>query len=452
MSSVYYTDKELAVQFAYHTHSAILECRIGANSNVMPLQILGLNHNTASVEIRERVVYAGDDVPRALRSLMALEGVDEAVLLSTCNRTEFYIVTSDSGRERLQSWLQVDRELDPLCCDTLFTLQDDQAIRHIFRVACGLDSMVLGEPQILGQLKDAFRHAQQAKTLGPKLSLLFQHTFAVAKKIRTDTEIGASPVSVASAAVNLAGQFFAGFKKHTALLVGAGVTIELVAKHLHKRQIGRLFVANRNVERARDLAHQFGGFALPLSEIEGTLPEADILITSTAASEPIITLQQMKAAIKARKHKPIFAVDIAVPRDIEAGVADLNDVYLYTIDDLDKVILEGQGNREAAAVEAHRLLDEEIVRYTNIERSKEVVPVIAALREKTESLCGEVNAQARRRLARGESAEDAVEYATAALMKKILHNPSVRLRKAGEASDQELIDAARELFGIRKDS
>jgi len=416
----------------------------------MPLQILGLNHNTAPVEIREQVVFAGDETPRALESLMALEGVDEAVLLSTCNRTEFYVMTSDDGRARLQSWLQVDRRLDPSFSDSLFALQGDEAIRHIFRVACGLDSMVLGEPQILGQLKDAFRQAQQSDALGRKLSLLFQHTFAVAKKIRTDTEIGASPVSVASTAVNLASQFFSGFKKHTALLVGAGVTIELVAKHLHKREIGRLFVANRSVERARALAGQFGGFALPLSEIEGTLPEADILITSTAATEPVVTLEQVKAAIKVRKRKPIFAVDIAVPRDIEASVGDLSDVYLYTIDDLDKVILEGQGNRQAAAVEANRLLDEEISRYASIERSKQVVPVIAAMRENSELLCRDVNAQARRRLARGESPEDTVEYATAALMKKLLHKPSVTLRKAGERSDQDLIDAARRLFGLDK--
>ena len=417
----------------------------------MPLQILGLNHNTAPVEIREQVVFAGDDLPRALKSLMGLDGVDEAVLLSTCNRTEFYVITNDGGRERLQSWLQNDRSLDPSFGNSLFTLEGDAAIRHIFRVACGLDSMVLGEPQILGQLKDAFRHAQRSDALGQKLSLLFQHTFAVAKKIRTDTEIGASPVSVASAAVNLASQFFAGFKKHTALLVGAGVTIELVAKHLHKRQIGRLFVANRNVDRARELAGQFGGFALPLSEIEGTLPEADILITSTAATEPVITLQHVETAVKARKRKPIFAVDIAVPRDIEVGVGELDDVYLYTIDDLDKVVLEGQGNRQAAAVEAGRLLDEEIARYANIERAKEVVPVIAALREHSESLCSDVNAQARRRLARGEAPEDAVYFATAALMKKLLHKPSVTLRKAGEVSDQELIDSARRLFGLDED-
>ena len=296
----------------------------------MPLQILGLNHNTAPVEIREQVVYSGDDVARALGCMAKVEGVDEAVLLSTCNRTEFYVVSDDDGRGRLRDWLHTDRKLDRSFGEALFTLEDDAAIRHIFRVACGLDSMILGEPQILGQLKDAFRFAQDAGTLGNQLSRLMQHTFAVAKKIRTDTEIGASPVSVASAAVSLANQFFAGFTKHTALLVGAGVTVELLAKHLSSHNIGRLFVANRSIERAQELAGRFGGFALPLSEIEGTLPEADILISSTSSPEPVIRLDHMKAAIKARKRKPIFAVDIAVPRDIEAGVGDLEDVYLYT--------------------------------------------------------------------------------------------------------------------------
>jgi glutamyl-tRNA reductase len=417
----------------------------------MPLQILGLNHNTAPVEIREQVVFSGNDIARALGSTIELPGVDEAVLLSTCNRTEFYVITDGDGRDHLREWLHNDRNLDPSFGETLFTLDDDAAIRHIFRVACGLDSMVLGEPQILGQLKDAFRYAQDAGTLGRQLGRLMQHTFAVAKKIRTDTEIGASPVSVASAAVNLANQFFAGFTKHTALLVGAGVTVELLAKHLSSRNIGRLFVANRNIDRAQDLAGRFGGFALPLSEIEGTLPEADILICSTASPDPVIRLDHMKAAIKARKHKPIFAVDIAVPRDIEAGVADLEDVYLYTIDDLDKVIQQGQGNRQAAAIEADKLLDDEIRRYQNIERAKQAAPVIAALREKGESIREEVNAQAHRRLARGESANDAIEYATAALMKKMLHGPSVSLRKAAEHSDEELIESARTLFNLDTD-
>ncbi|MCH8100786.1 MAG: glutamyl-tRNA reductase [Proteobacteria bacterium] len=417
----------------------------------MPLQILGLNHNTAPVEIREQVVFSGDDIARALTSLTGLDGVDEAVLLSTCNRTEFYVIADDDGCDRVRNWLLDDRNLESSFSDTLFTLNDDAAIRHIFRVACGLDSMVLGEPQILGQLKDAFRDAQSAATLGQQLSRLLQHTFAVAKKIRTDTKIGASPVSIASAAVNLANQFFAGFDKHTALLVGAGATVELLAKHLSSHNIGRLFVANRDVDRARALAGRFGGFALPLSEIEGTLPEADILICSTASPDPVITLSQMQAAIAVRKHRPIFAVDIAVPRDIEPSVGELDDVYLYTLDDLDKIIMEGQGNREAAAVEANKLLDDEIRRYQNIERSKQVAPVIAALREYSALLRDEVNVKAQRRVARGESAHDAIEYATTSLMKKLLHHPSVALRQAGETSDEELIAAARTLFGLDKD-
>ncbi len=416
----------------------------------MPLQILGLNHNTAPVEIREQVVFSGDGIARALTSISALSGVDEAVLLSTCNRTEFFVMADEAGSRKLREWLHDEHNLDPSFGETLFALDDDAAIRHIFRVACGLDSMILGEPQILGQLKDAFRIAQKASTLGPHLDRLMQHTFAVAKKIRTDTEIGVSPVSVASAAVNLANQFFSGFSKHTALLVGAGTTVELLAKHLSSRDIGRLFVANRDVDRARRLAGQFGGFALPLSEIAGTLPEADILISSTASPNPVVRLDDMRAAVKARKRKPIFAVDIAVPRDIDDGVGDLEDVYLYTIDDLDRVIQQGQGQREAAAVEADKLLDDEIRRYLSIERSKQAVPIIAALREQGEAVRDEVNAQAQRRIARGESADDAIEYATAALMKKLLHNPSVALRRAGEESDERLIDAARALFNLDK--
>ena len=414
----------------------------------MRLQILGLNHNTAPIEIREQVVFAGDEVSRAVVRLRDIDGVDEAVLLSTCNRTELYVMTSDKGRERLQTWLHDERNLDPAFSDTLFALDADEAIRHIFRVACGLDSMILGEPQILGQLKDAFREAQQAGTVGKHLSRLFQHTFSVAKKVRTDTKIGSNPVSVASAAVNLAQQFFAGFSQHTALLVGAGVTIELVAKHLAKKDIGRLFVANRDVEKALRLASKHGGYGVPLSELEGTLPEADILITSTASPEPVILHDQVQAAMKTRKHKPIFAVDIAVPRDIEAEVADLSDVYLYTIDDLQKVIQDGQTSREAAAVDANRILDDEIARYLNIERAKQVSPVITALREHGETIRDGVLREAQRRLDKGVDGREVIEFATASLMKKLLHKPSVRLREAGEASEIEIIKASRTLFGI----
>ncbi len=417
----------------------------------MPLKILGLNHNTAPVEIREQVVFAGQEIGRAVSRARALAGIEEAVLLSTCNRTEFYVVASGDGGRALAEWLHDERNLDPSFSESFFELDGDDAIRHIFRVACGLDSMVLGEPQILGQLKDAYREAQAAGTVGPNLTRLMQHSFSVAKKVRTDTEIGASPVSVAYAAVSLAEQFFAGFSQHTAVLVGAGVTVELLAKHLNRKGIGRMFVANRDIDRARDLADQFGGYALPLSELEGTLPEADILISSTASPEPIIGVDQMKAAIKARKRQPIFAVDIAVPRDIEAGVADLDDVYLYTVDDLEKVVLEGQGSREAAALDANRILDDEIARYLTIERSKEVAPVITQLRSYGESLREQVLEQARRRLAQGVDRDEVLEYATAALMKKLLHNPSVRLREAGETSDEQTIAIARALFNLDKD-
>ena len=414
----------------------------------MPLKILGLNHNTAPVEIRERVVFAGDEIGAALTRVRDIDGVDEAVLLSTCNRTEFYVMSDEDGHNRLNDWLHDARNLDQDFRESMFELNGDSAIRHIFRVACGLDSMVLGETQILGQLKDAYRDAEGAGTVGGQLSRLFQHTFSVAKKVRTDTEIGSSPVSVASAAVNLAQQFFADFGQRTAMLVGAGVTIELVAKHLGGKGIGRLFVANRSIERAQQLAGRFGGFALPLSELEGTLPEADILISSTASADPVVTFGDMKKAVKARKRRPIFAVDIAVPRDIEAEVAKLDDVYLYTVDDLDRVILEGQGNREAAAVDANKILDEEIRRYLSVQRSMQVAPVITSLRETADSIRDQVLVQARRRLAQGADGDEVLEYATAAMMKKLLHNPSVRLRQAGEASDDEVVRIARELFGL----
>ena len=417
----------------------------------MPLRILGLNHNTASVEIREQVVFSGQEIGRALTRVRDIEGVDEAVLLSTCNRTEFYVMSDDGGQRRLNDWLHDERNLDPSFAQSIFSMQQDDAIRHIFRVACGLDSMVLGEPQILGQLKDAYREAQQSGTVGKQLSRLFQHTFSVAKKVRTDTKIGSSPVSVAYAAVSLAQQFFADFSRHTALLVGAGVTVELLARHLESHNIGRLFVANRDVERAGNLAHRFGGFALPLSELDGTLQEADILISSTASPEPVITLAQVKSALKARRRRPMFAVDIAVPRDIDAAVGKLDDVYLYTIDDLDRVILEGQNNREAAAVDANRILDEEIDRYLTIERAKRAAPLITTLRDQAESMRGEVLAKARRRLGQGADSNEVLEYATSALMKKLLHNPSVRIREASEAADEKTIEAARALFGVDDD-
>jgi glutamyl-tRNA reductase len=417
----------------------------------MSLKILGLNHSTAPVEIREQVIYTGDDVARALAAVVTLDDVREAVVLSTCNRTEFYVAAGDRGASELERWLISDQNLGAEAAAALFALDGDNAIQHLFRVACGLESMVLGEPQILGQLKDAFRDAEGHETVGPSLTRLFHHTFSVAKKVRTDTEIGNSPVSVASAAVNLANQFFSGFGQHTAVLIGAGATIELVAKHLVGKGIGRLFVANRDITRAQALAGEVGGYALPLSELDGTLEEADILISSTASPNIIVTREQMTKAVKARKRRPIFAVDIAVPRDLDPKISELNDVYLYTIDDLDKVILDGQSNREAAVGDANRILDTETQRYLEIQRSKVVAPVITALRDHGDSVRDEVLQQGLRRLRKGSDHNEVLEYVTGSLLKKLLHQPSVRLREAGEKSDEEFIAMARELFGLNDD-
>jgi glutamyl-tRNA reductase len=418
----------------------------------MPLHILGLNHITAPVEIREQVIFAGDDVNRALTELVALPGVREAVILSTCNRTEFYLAADDEGARCLGSWLIEDQKLGSEAVQALFSLTGEDAIRHLFRVACGLDSMILGEPQVLGQLKEAFRLAEAAGTVDNEHQRLFQHTFSVAKKVRTDTEIGSGPVSVAYAAVSLASQFFAGFSQHTALLIGAGATIELVARHLHGKAIGRLFVANRDVSTARSLASRFGGYALPLSELDGMLPDADILISSTASPAPVVTLPQMQKAVRARRRRPVFAVDIAVPRDLDPGIAKLADVYLYTIDDLDKVIVEGRSSREAAVADAERILEDETQRYLDMERSKVVAPVIASLRDHGDVLRREVLEKARRRLAKGQNAEEVLEYAMGSLVKKLLHEPSARLRQAGEAADSRFVDAVRELFDLDEDA
>lgn len=414
----------------------------------MSLHILGLNHTTAPVEIREQLIFAGNDLARALSEIIELGGVREAVILSTCNRTELFVDTAGEGLEELRAWLLADQELNAAAARALFTLGGDEAIRHLFRVASGLDSMVLGEPQVLGQLKDAWRQADQSKTIGNRLGRLFQHAFSVAKKVRTETEIGSSPVSVAYAAVTLANQFFAGFSKHTALLIGAGATIELVARHLHGKGIGRLFVANREVARAQELAGRFGGFALPLSELDGTLPDADIILSSTASPEAVVSLEQMERAVRARRRKPVFAVDIAVPRDLDPAIGKLDDVYLYTIDDLDQVVLEGQSAREAAVADANRILEEETRRYLDIERGKRVAPIITALRDHGDELRREVLSEARRRLDGGADAEAVLEYVAGSLTKKLLHRPSVRLREAGEASDKAMIEATRELFGL----
>ncbi|CAN5122443.1 glutamyl-tRNA reductase [soil metagenome] len=412
----------------------------------MALLILGLNHRTAPVEIREQIVFDRPGLPRALESLRNLPGVEEALIVSTCNRTELY-VDAECAKE-VVDWLHAHHGVSGSISDRLYLLHGRQAVEHCFAVACGLDSMVVGEPQILGQLKEAFRVARGENTLGPLLNRLFQRAFSVAKHVRTQTQIGASAVSLAYATVTLARQIFAGFERHTAVLVGAGDTIELVAQHLHGNGLGRMIVANRDLERAQALASRFSGFAVSLSALPAHLDEADILICSTASPEPLVTYEMVKAALKVRKHRPMFIGDIAVPRDVEPRVIELEDVYLYTIDDLQNVVQENLRTRHRAADQARELVAAEARRFDTASRTRDAVPTIRGLREQAERARRAVIEQAQREIAGGRDPRLVIEHLAASLTRKLLHAPSRRLRRAAEEQDRALIDAARELYGL----
>ncbi|HEY8554914.1 MAG TPA: glutamyl-tRNA reductase, partial [Burkholderiales bacterium] len=330
----------------------------------MHLLTLGLNHRTAPVAIRERAAFAPEQLTDALQDVTRRGVVGEAAILSTCNRTEVYCGLDEVNGEGVIDWLCRYRRLSPADLRPyLYTYPDQAAVKHAFRVAAGLDSMVLGEPQILGQMKQAFAAAHKAGATGKLLNRLFQQTFAVAKEVRTDTAIGASPVSVASATVQLAKRIFRDLAEQTVLLIGAGDMIELCARHLREHRIGRLIVANRTLERARLIADAVGGEAISLAEMPARLAEADIVISSTASQLPILGKGAVESALRQRKRRPVFLVDLAVPRDIEAEVAELSDVYLYTIDDLKDVVDENMQSRVAAAREAERIIDMRVVDF-----------------------------------------------------------------------------------------
>lgn len=414
----------------------------------MSLKVLGVNHRSAPVEIREKLAFNPERLPAALQELVRLPQVDEMLIVSTCNRTEFYGRCADKGLAHVREWLNDYHHLGDRANGCLYQLDNQLAVSHTFTVACGLDSAVLGEPQILGQMKEAYRIATEAGSAGPMLHSLFQQAFSVAKMVRTDTEIGASAVSVAYAAVNLARQIFADFSQHTALLVGAGETIELVAQHLTGRGIGRIVIANRSIERARKLAQEHKGFAIELGEIPDHLPAADMVICSTASPDPLINKAMVQAALKARKRKPIFMVDLAVPRDVEPDVAELEDVYLYTVDDLQGVIDENIKAREEAAAHARRLIDVEVLRFAQTLKTRDAAPTIRSVRSRAEEIRTAVNAQAARMLESGRPPAEVMDFLSKTLTNKLMHLPSVSLRRAGEEGDQELLSAARRLFGL----
>jgi glutamyl-tRNA reductase len=422
-----------------------------ANVLEMPLKILGVNHRTAPVELREKVAFNPDQLAEALRHLMTLPKVEEVVIVSTCNRTELYGDYLDGGVKQTREWLMDYHRLPGSLDDCLYTFDNNRAVSHAFSVACGLDSAILGEPQILGQMKDAYRQAKQAGTTGPVLHGLFQQAFSVAKQVRTDTEIGASAVSVAFAAVSMARQVFADFGNNTALLIGAGETIELTARHLHARGLNRMIIANRSIARARALAQQYQGYAIELDEIPAHLADADIIIGATASPEPLVHRPDMEKALKERRHRPVFIADLAVPRDVEEAVTELDDVYLYTVDDLQGVIRENLKSRRQAARQAQQIIEAEVARYVMAQRVRDAAPTIRAMRSKADEIRENVAQNARRLLDRGREPEEVLDFLARTLTNKLMHLPSSELRKAGERGDEDVLRAARHLFGISDD-
>jgi len=415
----------------------------------MGLLALGINHKTAPVAVREQVAFAPEHMPVALQKVAHDLSLEEVVILSTCNRTELYCVSELEGSRAVLEWLGDHHCLnhDELArCS--YAYWDEAAVRHVMRVASGLDSMVLGEPQILGQIKSAYAVASEARTVGSHLTRLFQETFAVAKQVRTETSIGKNPVSVAYAAVNLAQHIFADLKDTQALLVGAGKTIDLVARHLRQNGVERMTVANRTLSRAQQLVDNFGAKAVLLADIPEQLEHADIVITSTASQLPLLGKGAVERALKKRKHRPMYMVDIAVPRDIEPEVGNLPDVYLYSVDDLEQVIDENMRSREVAAQEAEQLVELGAVNMMRSLRELDAVATLKAYRNKAETIRNRELEKALKQLSNGQEPEQVLKYFARALTNKLIHTPSIQLKKASADGRKDVMSWAQELFEL----
>jgi glutamyl-tRNA reductase len=418
----------------------------------MSLLVIGLNHVTASIEVRERVAFTPEQIPEALHDAREGGGLREALILSTCNRTELVaaVAAADSDtEERAVDWFAGVHHLARSDVDKcLYRFRDTEALRHLIQVASGLDSMVVGEPQIFGQLKSAYSIARHAGTLGSELSRAISHSFAVAKRVRTETAIGENPVSVAFAAVKLAKHIFTDLSATTALLVGAGETIELVARHLSENGVSRLIVANRTLHRAEHLADQFGGEAIMLSDIPDCLHRADIVISSTASQLPILGKGAVERAIRQRKHRPVFMVDIAVPRDIEPQVGELSDVYLYSVDDLEEIIDENRRARQTEAEKALSIVEDGVAAYIESCRSLDAIGALREVRGHAEALRDVELEKAVRQLRNGADPEQLLAMLARNLTNKLMHGPSVQLRRAGAEGRADLVDWGRRLFGV----
>lgn len=413
----------------------------------MTLVAIGINHKTASVALREKVAFGPDILDDALKSLANESKSNEAVIVSTCNRTELY--TNNVEAERAIDWLSsfhnLDREELRQC---IYMHQGMDAVKHLLRVSAGLDSLVLGEPQILGQVKQSYSDAKNVGTVSHTVDRLFQHTFKVAKQIRTETEIGASAVSVAFAAVNLARHIFEDLSKSKVLLIGAGETIELVARHLGEQGAKDIVVANRTLARAQTMSAEFGAEAITLNQIPDYLPEADIVISSTAAPLPILGKGMVATALKKRRQQAMLLVDIAVPRDIESEVGDLENAYLYTVDDLQSIVQKNMENRLEAAKQAEGIADKQATQFMDWIRGLDSVDSIRQFRTKSENVKKEALEIAMTKLQNGGDAEAVLKELANKLTNKLIHAPTQALSKSARSGDLESLEILRQALGI----
>ncbi|MCB1866374.1 MAG: glutamyl-tRNA reductase [Chromatiales bacterium] len=415
----------------------------------MSILTVGLNHATAPVQLREQVSIPNERIPVVLSELRAVGGVHESAVLSTCNRTELYCAGDGLDAARVVTrWSEISAIPRDRLQPSLYELWDRDAVQHLLRVASGLDSMVLGEPQILGQIKLAYQNARESGNVGRLLERLFQHTFAVAKQVRTDTGIGVNSLSVAAAAVQLAKRIFADLADHSVLLIGAGDTIETAARHLYDCGARKLTVANRTVARAESLATRFRGKPISLTDIPAHLAGADIIISSTASPLPILGKGAIERALTARKHRPMFIVDLAVPRDVEPEVANLDDVYLYSVDDLQAVVADNLQSRQDAARQADAVIIGHVEAFTEWQRSLEAVSPITELRDRAAEVGAELTEQALRQLAAGGDPAKVVRRLAHRLSNRLLHQPTVALRRAAADGDVEALRAARRVLGL----
>lgn len=417
----------------------------------MSLLVIGLNHTTAPIALRERVSFSPEQLAEGLRQACGLPGISEVMILSTCNRTEIVLAADEDPAvgAAVDEWLGRARSLPAAeLTPALYRLQGEAAVSHLIAVASGLDSMVLGEPQILGQFKTALADARHAGTVGAELGRLLDHVLAVAKRVRNDSGIGQNPVSVAFAAVRLARRIFDDFSRTTALLIGAGEMIDLVARHLREAGVPRLIIANRTLSRAETLAAEHGAEAITLMQIPEHLARADIVISCTAAQLPILGKGAVEQALRSRRRKPVFMVDIAVPRDIEPQVAQLDDVYLYSVDDLQQIIEDNRRAREQAAESARLIVAEGVEAWTRNQRGLDAVGTLRDYRTQAERLRDQELERALRALRAGSDPEEVLQQFGRNLTNKLVHGPSIALRKAGEEGRHDLLDWGRRLLGL----